>query len=58
MSENRTRFRLNQNRAPIYEALEQFRKMRVVPLVGPGTRGGGGTPGRPAFLASSAWAWM
>ena len=26
MSENRTRFRLNQNRAPIYEALEQFRQ--------------------------------
>ena len=29
MSENRTRFRLNQNRAPIYEALERFRQMRV-----------------------------
>ena len=26
MSENRTRFRLDQRRAPIYEALEQFLK--------------------------------
>ena len=32
MSENRTRFRLDQRRAPIYEALEQFRQMRVVPF--------------------------
>ena len=39
MSENRTRFRLNQNRAPIYEALEQFRKMRVVPFDVPGHKG-------------------
>ncbi len=30
MSENRTRFRLDQRRAPIYEALERFRQMRVV----------------------------
>ena len=27
MSENRTRFRLDQRRAPIYEALEQFRQI-------------------------------
>lgn len=43
MSENRTRFRLNQNRAPIYEALEQFRKMRVVPLMCPATSGAAAT---------------
>ena len=36
MSENRTRFRLDQRRAPIYEALEQFRQMRVVPFDVPG----------------------
>ena len=44
MSENRTRFRLNQNRAPIYEALEQFRKMRVVPFDVPGHKRGRGNP--------------
>ena len=44
MSENRTRFRLDQRRAPIYEALEQFRQMRVVPFDVPS-------------WASSAWAW-
>ena len=27
---NRTRFKLDQNRAPIHEALENFRRMRVV----------------------------
>ena len=36
MSENRTRFRLDQRRAPIYEALERFRQMRVVPFDVPG----------------------
>lgn len=56
MSENRTRFRLNQNRAPIYEALEQFRKMRVVPFDVPGHKRGRGNPELTAFWASSAWA--
>ena len=50
MSENRTRFRLNQNRAPIYEALEQFRKMRVVPFDVPGHKRGRGNPELTAFL--------
>ncbi len=49
MSENRTRFRLNQNRAPIYEALEQFRKMRVVPFDVPGHKRGRGNPELTAF---------
>ena len=43
MSENRTRFRLDQRRAPIYEALEQFRQMRVVPLMCPATSGAAAT---------------
>ena len=43
MSENRTRFRLDQRRAPIYEALEQFRQMRVVPLTCRATSAGGAT---------------
>ena len=43
MSENRTRFRLDQRRAPIYEALERFRQMRVVPLMCPATSGAGAT---------------
>ena len=34
MNENKARSRLDQRRAPIYEALERFRQMRVV-------RGGG-----------------
>ena len=44
MSENRTRFRLDQRRAPIYEALEQFRQMRVVPFDVPGHKRGRGNP--------------
>ncbi len=43
MSENRTRFRLDQRRAPIYEALERFRQMRVVPFDVPATSGAGAT---------------
>ena len=50
MSENRTRFRLNQNRAPIYEALERFRQMRVVPFDVPGHKRGRGNPELTAFL--------
>ena len=53
MSENRTRFRLNQNRAPIYEALEQFRKMRVVPFDVPGHKRGRGNPELTAFLGQA-----
>ena len=36
---------LDQNRAPIYEALEQFRHMRVVPFDVPGHKHGRGQPG-------------
>ncbi len=50
MSENRTRFRLDQHRAPIYEALEQFRQMRVVPFDVPGHKRGRGNPELTAFL--------
>ncbi len=31
-----SRFKLNQNHAPIHEALETFRRMRVVPFDVPG----------------------
>ena len=50
MSENRTRFRLDQRRAPIYEALERFRQMRVVPFDVPGHKRGRGNPEPTAFL--------
>ena len=43
MNESRTRTKLDQRRAPIYEALEQFRQMRVVPLMCPATSGAGAT---------------
>lgn len=42
--------RLDQSRAPIYEALEQFRKMRVVPFDVPGHKHGRGNPELTAFL--------
>ena len=42
--------KLNQNRAPIYEALERFRKMRVVPFDVPGHKRGRGNPELTAFL--------
>ena len=35
---------LKQERAPIYEALERFRKMRVVPFDVPGHKHGKGNP--------------
>ena len=35
---------MNQNRAPIYEALEQFRKNKVVPFDVPGHKRGRGNP--------------
>ena len=35
---------LSQERAPIYEALEQFRRMRVVPFDVPGHKRGRGNP--------------
>ncbi len=39
-----SRFKLNQNHAPIHEALETFRRMRVVPFDVPGHKRGRGNP--------------
>lgn len=36
--------KLNQNNAPIYDALEEFRKMRIVPFDVPGHKRGRGNP--------------
>ena len=56
MSENRTRFRLDQRRAPIYEALEQFRQMRVVPFDVPGhKRGRGADPAGTVYGSHSSF---
>ena len=41
---------LDQSRAPIYEALENFRKMRVVPFDVPGHKRGRGNPELVALL--------
>ena len=46
-SKNRGR---NQHRAPIFEALETFRQMRVVPFDVPGHKRGRGNPELTAFL--------
>ena len=45
--------KLSQERAPIYEALERFRKMRVVPFDVPGHKRGRGSPERTALLGES-----
>ena len=42
--------KLDQSRAPIYEALEQFRHMRVVPFDVPGHKHGRGNPELTDFL--------
>lgn len=42
--------KLNQNAAPIYEALQKFRDMRVVPFDVPGHKHGKGNPELTAFL--------
>lgn len=41
---------IDQTRAPIYEALEKFREMRVVPFDVPGHKHGKGNPELTAFL--------
>jgi arginine decarboxylase len=46
----RSRTRLDQSRAHIYEALENFRQMRVVPFDVPGHKRGRGNPELTAFL--------
>lgn len=43
---------LDQNRAPIYEALSKFRKQRVVPFDVPGHKRGRGNPELAAFLGT------
>jgi arginine/lysine/ornithine decarboxylase len=43
-------YALDQHRAPIYEALERFRQMRVVPFDVPGHKRGRGNPELAAFL--------
>ena len=55
---NRTRFKLDQNRAPIHEALENFRRMRVVPFDVPGHKRGRGNPELTEFLGQKCVAWM
>ncbi len=48
---------LNQTRAPVYEALENFRRMRVVPFDVPGHKRGRGNPELTAFLGQQCmWA--
>ncbi|NCB50308.1 MAG: aminotransferase class I/II-fold pyridoxal phosphate-dependent enzyme [Clostridia bacterium] len=44
---------LSQERAPIYEALERFRKMRVVPFDVPGHKRGRGNPELVALLGET-----
>ena len=44
------KMKLDQRKAPIYEALEQFRKMRVVPFDVPGHKRGRGNPELTEFL--------
>ena len=51
-------YRLKQDRAPIYEALERFRKMRVVPFDVPGHKRGRGNPELTDFWEKNAWGWM
>ncbi|MDO4325819.1 MAG: aminotransferase class I/II-fold pyridoxal phosphate-dependent enzyme [bacterium] len=45
--------KLNQTRAPIYEALEEFKKMRVVPFDVPGHKRGRGNPELTALLGEA-----
>ncbi|MBO4391046.1 MAG: aminotransferase class I/II-fold pyridoxal phosphate-dependent enzyme [Lachnospiraceae bacterium] len=44
------KYQLDQKRAPIYEALEAFRRMRVVPFDVPGHKRGRGNPELTKFL--------
>ncbi len=47
---NKEKIKINQNSAPIYEALQNFRQMRVVPFDVPGHKHGRGNPELAAFL--------
>ena len=44
------KYKLDQSKAPIYEALQKFREMRVVPFDVPGHKHGRGNPELTAFL--------
>ena len=44
------KYRMDQNKAPIYEALQKFREMRVVPFDVPGHKHGKGNPELTAFI--------
>ena len=48
---------LSQKRAPIYEALEEFKKMRVVPFDVPGHKRGRGNPELAELLGENVSAW-
>ncbi|WP_050614038.1 aminotransferase class I/II-fold pyridoxal phosphate-dependent enzyme [Bacillus testis] len=50
MRMNEISYRLSQERAPIYEALEEFKKKRIVPFDVPGHKRGRGNPELTAFL--------
>ncbi|OCA89920.1 aminotransferase class I/II-fold pyridoxal phosphate-dependent enzyme [Pradoshia sp. D12] len=54
MIEQERLFRLSQGRAPIYEALEEFKKKRIVPFDVPGHKRGRGNPELTAFLGEQA----
>ncbi len=45
--------RLSQQRAPVFEALKRFQRMRVVPFDVPGHKRGKGTPELTAFLGGT-----
>ena len=47
---NGNHFTRDQSRAPIHEALENFRQMRVVPFDVPGHKRGRGNPELTEFL--------
>ena len=55
---NGNHFTRDQSRAPIHEALENFRQMRVVPFDVPGHKRGRGNPELTEFWDNSASAWM
>lgn len=52
MEMEKENLKINQNRAPIYEALQTFREMRVVPFDVPGHKHGRGNPELTAFLGA------
>ena len=47
-----------QKRAPIYEALERFKRKRVVPFDVPGHKRGREIRSWYSFWGRSAWGWM